>query len=93
MDASMSAVTYLQEKGLRRIAERLCEQEHLEKVADLGKLTDDRIDEILWLKPQQNKKLKHVCEEVRRYCNVGGWLASSRTSDMGALLEAWKALG
>ncbi len=62
----MSAEEILKDVGLARIAGRLCAEKSLETTADLEKLSDEDIDRLDWLTPQQNKKMKFLCEASRR---------------------------
>ena len=62
----MSAMQILISHGLNRIAVRLCEEMSLSTMSDLAGLSDEQIDMISWLKPQQNNKLKALCEACRR---------------------------
>jgi 6-pyruvoyl-tetrahydropterin synthase len=61
-----SAQEILETAGLQRIAARLCEEEGLESMEDLGKLSAMEIDGIAWLKDAQKMKLKDLCEACRR---------------------------
>jgi hypothetical protein len=62
----MSALDVLQSHKLARIAEALCREMSLRTMAELAGLTDAEIERISWLTPQQNKKLKALCETCRR---------------------------
>ena len=96
----------LEKNGLRRIAERLCEQFNLRKVMDLCELTDDVIDRITWLETVPRQKLKRYCAICRqrqietnkpRTSHTTTWTSHTSTvtgqnGDLQPLLESLKGL-
>jgi hypothetical protein len=65
MSAS-SAFHILETGNMRRIAKRLYEEERLGTLADLGALSDARIDGLLWMTNAQREKLKDLCAACRQ---------------------------